>query len=125
MQVQAVLLLLGGREVPVGMSSSMSMQSHQVKVRNLVSMGSYLSVLYQSCATIFFLHIRMQISPELPQRQNMPQRLASLTRFREKRKERNYEKKIRYSVRKEVAQRFAVVIVLCYVIYDLVLISQR
>ncbi|KAM0039262.1 putative transcription factor TIFY family [Helianthus debilis subsp. tardiflorus] len=30
-------------------------------------------------------------------------RLASLMRFREKRKERNFEKKIRYTVRKEVA----------------------
>ncbi len=38
-------------------------------------------------------------------RMNMPQRLASLTRFREKRKERCYDKKIRYTVRKEVAQR--------------------
>jgi hypothetical protein len=42
---------------------------------------------------------------ELPVRMNMPQRLASLTRFREKRKERCYDKKIRYTVRKEVAQR--------------------
>lgn len=38
---------------------------------------------------------------------NMPQRLASLNRFREKRKERCYDKKIRYTVRKEVAQRYA------------------
>ena len=43
---------------------------------------------------------------ELPARMNMPQRLASLTRFREKRKERCYDKKIRYTVRKEVAQRY-------------------
>jgi len=42
---------------------------------------------------------------ELPARMNMPQRLASLTRFREKRKERCYDKRIRYTVRKEVAQR--------------------
>jgi hypothetical protein len=42
---------------------------------------------------------------ELPSRLNQPMRLASLQRFREKRKERNYDKKIRYSVRKEVAQR--------------------
>ncbi|XP_060206092.1 GATA transcription factor 24 isoform X2 [Lycium barbarum] len=40
-----------------------------------------------------------------PQRFNVPQRLASLMRFREKRKERNFEKKIRYTVRKEVALR--------------------
>ncbi|GAQ80842.1 GATA transcription factor [Klebsormidium nitens] len=42
---------------------------------------------------------------DLPSRLNQPMRLASLQRFREKRKERNYDKKIRYSVRKEVAQR--------------------
>lgn len=35
----------------------------------------------------------------------LSQRIASLVRFREKRKERSFEKKIRYSCRKEVAQR--------------------
>ncbi len=39
------------------------------------------------------------------QRLNFPHRVASLMRFREKRKERNFDKKIRYSVRKEVALR--------------------
>eukprot|EP01018_Ginkgo_biloba_P018824 Gb_05053 [translate_table: standard] len=43
--------------------------------------------------------------PDLPHRMNLPQRIASLTRFREKRKERCFDKKIRYSVRKEVALR--------------------
>eukprot|EP00232_Nephroselmis_pyriformis_P025835 CAMPEP_0182855102 /NCGR_PEP_ID=MMETSP0034_2-20130328/1644_1 /TAXON_ID=156128 /ORGANISM="Nephroselmis pyriformis, Strain CCMP717" /LENGTH=363 /DNA_ID=CAMNT_0024986019 /DNA_START=247 /DNA_END=1335 /DNA_ORIENTATION=- len=38
-------------------------------------------------------------------RMSFPQRQASLNRFREKRKERCYDKKIRYTVRKEVAQR--------------------
>ncbi|KAG0482109.1 hypothetical protein HPP92_010193 [Vanilla planifolia] len=36
---------------------------------------------------------------------NFPHRIASLMRFREKRKERNFDKKIRYDVRKEVALR--------------------
>lgn len=40
-----------------------------------------------------------------PEKFNVPQRVASLIRFREKRKERNFEKKIRYTVRKEVALR--------------------
>jgi hypothetical protein len=40
------------------------------------------------------------------QRLNFPHRVASLMRFREKRKERNFDKKIRYTVRKEVALRF-------------------
>nr|PNR63460.1 hypothetical protein PHYPA_001886 [Physcomitrium patens] len=74
-KVQAVLLLLGGREIPPGMSG-VNMFSHHHKGLT-----------------------------ELPARMNMPQRLASLTRFREKRKERCYDKKIRYTVRKEVAQR--------------------
>ncbi|KAG6483582.1 hypothetical protein ZIOFF_060230 [Zingiber officinale] len=38
-------------------------------------------------------------------RGDMPHRIASLMRFREKRKEHNFEKKIRYIVRKEVASR--------------------
>lgn len=40
-----------------------------------------------------------------PKRSNLSRRIASLVRFREKRKERCFDKKIRYSVRKEVAQR--------------------
>ncbi|KAK3000570.1 hypothetical protein RJ639_021980 [Escallonia herrerae] len=44
-----------------------------------------------------------------PQRFDVPQRLASLNRFREKRKERNFDKKIRYTVRKEVALRLEAV----------------
>lgn len=43
---------------------------------------------------------------EIPPRLNVPQRMASLIRFREKRKERNFDKKIRYTVRKEVALRY-------------------
>lgn len=62
-KVQAVLLLLGGREVP-------------------------------------------STTPAIPIANNQNnRRLASLIRFREKRKERNFEKKIRYTVRKEVALR--------------------
>ncbi|GMH03864.1 hypothetical protein Nepgr_005703 [Nepenthes gracilis] len=74
-KVQAVLLLLGGREVPPTMPSVPLTTNH-----NRGSSGT-------------------------PQRLNVPQRLASLIRFREKRKERNFEKKIRYTVRKEVALR--------------------
>jgi hypothetical protein len=75
-KVQAVLLLLGGREIPPGMSgNNMSYHNHHKGLT------------------------------ELPARMDMPHRLASLTRFREKRKERCFDKKIRYSVRAEVAQR--------------------
>ncbi|KAK8962722.1 GATA transcription factor 24 [Platanthera guangdongensis] len=71
-KVQAVLLLLGGCEVPTGISGS---------------------VLEQGMDDIL-------------RRANIPaKRLASLIRFREKRKERCFDKKIRYDVRQEVALR--------------------
>ncbi|XP_011087962.1 GATA transcription factor 24-like isoform X2 [Sesamum indicum] len=74
-KVQAVLLLLGGYEVPTGVPSpGMTPQNY----RNL---GDY------------------------PGKSSQPQRAASLIRFREKRKERCFDKKIRYTVRKEVALR--------------------
>ncbi|KAL5213165.1 hypothetical protein ABZP36_024012 [Zizania latifolia] len=65
-RVQAVLLLLGGRELTPGSGSVPSSASYS---------------------------------------KNFPHRMASLLRFREKRKERNFDKKIRYTVRKEVALR--------------------
>uniref|UniRef100_A0A7N0TYZ6 Uncharacterized protein n=1 Tax=Kalanchoe fedtschenkoi TaxID=63787 RepID=A0A7N0TYZ6_KALFE len=75
-KVQAVLLLLGGQELPSTMSTS----------------------------TVLNPQGSRGISG-MPQRLSVSQRLASLTRFKEKRKERNFEKKIRYTVRKEVALR--------------------
>ncbi|PIN23870.1 hypothetical protein CDL12_03381 [Handroanthus impetiginosus] len=74
-KVQAVLLLLGGREVPPNIPAV------PVSASNNRGLSS------------------------APQKFNVPQRLASLIRFREKRKERNFDKKIRYTVRKEVALR--------------------
>ncbi|KAI3809920.1 hypothetical protein L1987_19523 [Smallanthus sonchifolius] len=74
-KVQAVLLLLGGYEVPAGVPS--------------------LGIPPQSQRDL----------TEFPSRSSQPQRAASLIRFREKRKERCFDKKIRYSVRKEVALR--------------------
>ncbi|KAL3621003.1 GATA transcription factor 24 [Castilleja foliolosa] len=75
-KVQAVLLLLGGYEVPTGIPTpGMTPQNPRG------SAGDY------------------------PARSSQPQRAASLNRFREKRKERCFEKKIRYTVRKEVALR--------------------
>ncbi|KAF7814663.1 GATA transcription factor 28 isoform X1 [Senna tora] len=75
-KVQAVLLLLGGREVSPTMPS-IPITSHH---NNRGMSGA-------------------------PLKLSVPQRLASLIRFREKRKERNFDKKIRYTVRKEVALR--------------------
>ncbi|CAM0909670.1 unnamed protein product [Alopecurus aequalis] len=68
-KVQAVLLLLGGRELHPGVGAGASSSTPYSK------------------------------------RLNYPHRVASLMRFREKRKERNFDKKIRYTVRKEVALR--------------------
>ncbi|RRT49387.1 hypothetical protein B296_00052451 [Ensete ventricosum] len=73
-KVQAVLLLLGGCEVP----SNTTLPDAQDE-------KGYDDIL---------------------RRANIPaKRIASLIRFREKRKERNFDKKIRYNVRKEVALR--------------------
>ncbi|GAV61343.1 GATA domain-containing protein/tify domain-containing protein/CCT domain-containing protein [Cephalotus follicularis] len=80
-KVQAVLQLLGGREVLSSMSAIPVAAHHN----NCVSVADVL--------------------PGTPQRLGVPQRLASLIRFREKRKERNFDKKVRYTVRKEVALR--------------------
>ncbi|CAL1395490.1 unnamed protein product [Linum trigynum] len=75
-KVQAVLLLLGGRDTPTGVPT------FQVPFdQGNRGMG------------------------DPPKRSNLSRRIASLVRFREKRKERCFDKKIRYSVRKEVAQR--------------------
>uniref|UniRef100_A0A803LK64 Uncharacterized protein n=1 Tax=Chenopodium quinoa TaxID=63459 RepID=A0A803LK64_CHEQI len=74
-KVEAVLLVLGGN---VGGSAPSS-----------VSQGAELP----------------QDMMVFPGRSSLPQREASLNRFRQKRKERRFDKLIRYSVRKEVAQR--------------------
>ncbi|CDO97376.1 unnamed protein product [Coffea canephora] len=75
-KVQAVLLLLGGRDVPRSIRSSEFL-------------------LQQNCKT----------TDDGSSQPNVSRRIASLVRFREKRKERCFEKKIRYTCRKEVAQR--------------------
>ncbi|KAL6012633.1 hypothetical protein ACLOJK_003122 [Asimina triloba] len=77
-KVQAVLLLLGGRETASVVPSVIvpaDQELQEVKVEDALQI----------------------------QNPQMPQRMASLIRFREKRKERCFEKKIRYTVRKEVA----------------------
>ncbi|KAF8411350.1 hypothetical protein HHK36_003897 [Tetracentron sinense] len=73
-KVEAVLLLLGGYEIP----------------SRAPAMG--------------LIQNQMGLS-EFPRWLNQPQRAASLIRFRKKRKERCFDKKIRYDVRQEVALR--------------------
>ncbi|CAK9141668.1 unnamed protein product [Ilex paraguariensis] len=78
-KVQAVLLLLGGREIQSSIPSSEFLLQQNSK-----SVGD---------------------NSDTSRPSNLSRRIASLVRFREKRKERCFEKKIRYSCRKEVAQR--------------------
>ncbi|XP_039010253.1 GATA transcription factor 24-like isoform X2 [Hibiscus syriacus] len=75
-KVQAVLLLLGDRDIPTGVPT---IEAPFDQNNRGVCDG--------------------------PKRSNLSKRIASLVRFREKRKERCFDKKIRYTVRKEVAQR--------------------
>ncbi|XP_048226565.1 GATA transcription factor 24 isoform X2 [Ricinus communis] len=75
-KVQAVLLLLGGRDIPTAVPT---IEVPCVQNNRGVD--------------------------DTPKRSNLSRRIASLVRFREKRKERCFDKKIRYTVRKEVAQR--------------------
>ncbi|PON89824.1 GATA transcription factor [Trema orientale] len=77
-KVQAVLLLLGGRDVPTGVPT---VEVPYNQNNRDVAVG------------------------DASKRSNLSRRIASLVRFREKRKERCFDKKIRYTVRKEVAQR--------------------
>ncbi|RZC15862.1 GATA transcription factor 25-like [Glycine soja] len=74
-KVQAVLLLLGGNELTSGS------QCAELSSRNQTGEEEY------------------------PAKCSLPHRAASLNRFRQKRKERCFDKKVRYSVRQEVALR--------------------
>ena len=68
-------------------------------------------LLIQLNRLLFFLYILMfsnymsQSAGDASQGLKVSRRIASLERFREKRKERCFEKKVRYTCRKEVAQR--------------------
>lgn len=80
-KVQAVLLLLGGYEIPSGIPATGTVPINQRTPNHGI---------YDLSGT---------------GRSIQPHRAASLSRFREKRKERCFDKKIRYTVRKEVALR--------------------
>ncbi|XP_042396206.1 GATA transcription factor 17-like isoform X1 [Zingiber officinale] len=92
-KVQAVLLLLGGREMQTG-SNPFPPSTIPTKV-----------LLNITTCQFSFDSLMTSGAFDMWQRGDIPHRLASLMRFREKRKERNFEKKIRYTVRKEVASR--------------------
>ncbi|XP_047334261.1 GATA transcription factor 24-like isoform X2 [Impatiens glandulifera] len=75
-KVQAILLLLRDREAPAGART--------------------VDASYNPCN---------RGGNDIPKHSTLSRRIASLVRFREKRKERCFDKKIRYTVRKEAAQR--------------------
>lgn len=81
-KVEAVLLVLGGN---VG--------------------GSTPSPASQGAEVSQITHMSQPDVMVLPGRSSQPQREASLNRFRQKRKERRFDKQIRYNVRQEVALR--------------------
>ncbi|XP_058747797.1 GATA transcription factor 25 [Vicia villosa] len=80
-KVQAVLLLLGGCELPQAGTGTGT---------------QYVDAVPQQT---------QRVSMEFPTRYSHPQRAASLIRFRQKRKDRCFDKKVRYDVRQEVALR--------------------
>ncbi|CAO2813621.1 unnamed protein product [Amaranthus hypochondriacus] len=75
-KVQAILLLLGGRDLSTSVPTSE-----------------------------FLLQQHDMTTGDRPYGQKISHRIASLVRFREKKKERCFDKKIRYTCRKEVTQR--------------------
>ncbi|XP_062024964.1 GATA transcription factor 19-like [Rosa rugosa] len=80
-KVQAVLLLLGGRDMP----------------------GSDIPSSVPSSG--FSLQQNSRGIGDISRNSKLSRRFASLVRFREKRKERCFDKKIRYSCRKDIAER--------------------
>ncbi|CAN1825856.1 GATA transcription factor 25 [Linum perenne] len=83
-KVQAVLLLLGGCEINSGLNGQEETPQTQSQRVFSATVGTGM---------------------DYPDRSTQPHRAASLSRFRQKRKERCFDKKVRYSVRQEVAQR--------------------
>ncbi|OMO50807.1 Zinc finger, GATA-type [Corchorus capsularis] len=81
----------------------------------LVSASHFVDLPGVDCATQLTLSFRGQVyvfdaitpdkAVEIPSRCHQPHRAASLDRFRQKRKERCFDKKVRYGVRQEVALR--------------------
>lgn len=96
-----MLLLLGARERTPN-PPAVPVATNQNQVPELVRRILLFAVFFAFDISEAFYQDPM----DTPQRLNVPQRLASLIRFREKRKERNFDKKIRYAVRKEVALRY-------------------
>lgn len=113
---------MGGREVPAGTASALYQNNnvchffpHVPSLFGLVEVIPGPKILLVTISSSnwcvlfsLFTQVLNQELSDVQQRGNVPERAASLIRFREKRKERNYEKKVRYNVRKQVALRYEI-----------------
>lgn len=127
------MLLLGGYEIPSGIPAVGTIPLNQRVCKCLIlyldgwkgrlqpsfslyskysyNHSSFLKFISAPKGVDLFLHSLpwvhlFQGMNDFSGRSIQPQRAASLSRFREKRKERCFDKKIRYNVRKEVALRY-------------------
>lgn len=98
-----MLLLLGDRDVPTAVPT-VDFPLHQ---HSQVDLWLSFSIVSMVCFLILVLAVLFTqgLGDDSPQGSNLSRRIASLARFREKRKERCFDKKIRYTCRKELAQR--------------------
>lgn len=108
-QVQAVLLLLGGRVMPSTVPSVVGSRHLKSMVFEVTCKFFLIVLVLIPLFLLVFLNFQEKDAQRLS---NASVRQASLNRFREKRKERCFDKKIRYDVRQEVALRY--VDILCF-----------
>mmetsp|Transcript_3413 Transcript_3413/g.12309 ORF Transcript_3413/g.12309 Transcript_3413/m.12309 type:complete len:302 (-) Transcript_3413:151-1056(-) len=98
-KVQAVLLLLGNRD------GNMANPAAQNAAAVLAAQGVPSTIPLLGLGQAGLQGSKLDGTGVVQGRATLTQRQASLNRFREKRKDRCYDKKIRYTVRKEVANR--------------------
>lgn len=111
-QVQAVLLLLGGRVMPSTVPSVVGSRHLKSMVFEVTCEFFLIVLVLIPLFLLVFLNFQEKDAQRLS---NASVRQASLNRFREKRKERCFDKKIRYDVRQEVALRY--VDILCFLLH--------
>ena len=108
--MQAVLLLLGGCDVSINVPSSEFLLQEKVKV-SYMHMKVVKIYLNPWLWLLIFPSNMFKVVGASSRGSKLSRRIASLVRFREKRKERCFQKKIRYTCQKEVAQRYVVLFV--------------
>ncbi|VFQ68896.1 unnamed protein product [Cuscuta campestris] len=96
----------GGSDCMKGDANGSLLDNHSAMVvHGGAETNNQLTLSFQGQVYVFDFVSPEKGVPAAPPKLNVPQRIASLIRFREKRKDRSFEKKIRYTVRKEVALR--------------------